>query len=303
MDLTSLRERLFIDLLRWAPKHTYSRVVGWAAGRTVPRRLRRRVYTSFARRVGANLDEVERPLEDYASLNAFFTRRLKPGARPVVSDDDAVVSPCDGTVSEHGTIQAGQLIQAKGLHYTVFALLADRAAAARFAGGTWMTIYLAPRDYHRVHFPVEGQVTGFQHVPGALFPVNKAAVNHVGALFTRNERLITYQDSPAGEVATVMVGATAVGRISVSYDAVQTHSRTRGRPGPRVRFASPRPVARGEELGTFHLGSTVVLLFEPGRVALEPFQVGQPIRLGEVIGRLVSVQARGRATGGGGRAA
>jgi phosphatidylserine decarboxylase len=296
VDPAGIRERLVIDLLRWAPKRTYSQLVGFLAGRTIPRRLRRSVYRAFARRVGANLDEVERPLEDYPSLQAFFTRRLKPGVRPLPADPDCVVSPCDGVISQHGPIRNGQLIQAKGHHYPIFGLLADRAGAARFQGGQFMTIYLAPRDYHRVHYAVSGQVTGFQHVPGALFPVNAAAVKHVGALFTRNERLITYQDTPSGEVATVMVGATAVGRITVSYDAVQTHSRTRGRAGPRVRFATPRPVTRGEELGVFQLGSTVIVLFEPGSVELCEFQPGQQVRLGEVIGRWAV--ARARAQGG-----
>lgn len=284
-----------MDLLRWAPKRTFSSVVGFWARRPIPKRLRRSVYTAFARRVGADLGEVERPLEDYPSLNAFFTRRLRPGSRPLPADPDVVVSPCDGTISEHGTARAGELIQAKGASYKLFGLLADRAAAARFEGGTYLTVYLAPRDYHRVHFAVEGAVTGFQHIPGALFPVNAMAVAHVPGLFARNERLVTYQDTPVGEVATVMVGATAVGHITVTYDAVETHAGRNGRPGPRVRFAAPRPVARGEELGTFHLGSTVILLFEPGRVQLEPLARGQRIRFGEPIARRAAAEAQGDA--------
>lgn len=298
MDLAALRERLFIDVLRWAPKRTFSHVVGFLAGRPVPRRLRGQVYTAFARRTGADLSEVERPLDEYQTLGAFFTRRLRAGVRPMPDDSDVVISPCDGRVAQFGTIRSGQLIQAKGHHYPLFGLLADKAAASRFAGGTWVTIYLAPRNYHRVHFAVSGKVTGFQHVPGALFPVNDAAVRQVGALFTRNERLITYQDTPLGEVATVMVGATAVGRISVSYDAVQTHSRRRGRPGPRVRFATPRPVKRGEELGVFHLGSTVIMLFEAGKLELAELQQGAEIRLGEVLGRPASVRVRAVTSGG-----
>lgn len=295
MDFASVRERAFIDVVRWAPKGTWSSLVGFAADQVVPKPFRTTVYTTFARRVGANLDEVEKPLGEYPSLGAFFTRKLKPGARPIATDPDAIVSPCDGVVAEVGTLHAGQLVQAKGLHYSAFALLCDRAGAARFTDGTYVTIYLSPRDYHRVHFAVEGQVTGFQHVPGAFFPVNAAAVKHIGGLYTRNERLITYQDSPVGEVATVMVGATAVGKISVTYDAVQTHSRHKGRPGPRVRFATPRPVKRGEELGTFHLGSTVVMLFEAGRIELSGMQPGRVLRLGEIIARRNAGSAQGGA--------
>jgi phosphatidylserine decarboxylase len=295
VDYSSVRERAFIDLVRWAPKGTYSRLIGYLADRKLPRPLRKPIYTAFAQRVGARLDEVERPLADYPTLGAFFTRKLKPGARAIQKDAGAIVSPCDGVVAECGTVHAGQLLQAKGLHYPLFGLLCDRAGATRFEGGTYVTIYLAPKDYHRVHFAVEGQVTGFQHIPGALFPVNAASARHVGALYTRNERLITYQDSPFGEVATVMVGATAVGRISVTYDAVQTHAAGKGRPGPRVRFSTARQVARGDELGTFHLGSTVIMLFEPGRVKLQDLHAGKTLRLGDIIAREAAAEARGGA--------
>jgi phosphatidylserine decarboxylase len=295
VDFSSVKERAFIDLVRWAPKGTYSRLIGYLADRKLPRPVRAPVYKAFAARVGANLTEVERPLEDYPTLGAFFTRKLKPGARTIQKDPGVIVSPCDGMVAQTGVVAAGQMIQAKGQHYPLFGLLCDRAGATRFEGGTFATIYLAPKDYHRVHFAVEGQVTGFQHVPGALFPVNAAAAKHVNALYTRNERLITYQDSPVGEVASVMVGATAVGKISVTYDAVVTHAKGKGRPGPRVRFATPRAVARGDELGTFHLGSTVVMLFEPGRVQLHDLHEGKVLRLGEIIARGASAEARGGA--------
>jgi phosphatidylserine decarboxylase len=281
--MTHVGDRALADVLRWAPKGTYSHLIGFIADRPVPRALRRQVYGAFARKVGANLDEVERPLTDYPTLGAFFTRRLKPGTHVIDSTPDAIVSPADGAVARSGEIAGGQLIQAKGIDYPLFGLLADRTAAARFDGGTYLVIYLSPKDYHRVHFCTEGRVTAFQHIPGALFPVNDHAVRNIGALYTRNERLVTYHDSPFGEIASVMVGATGVGRISVTYDSVRTHSRRRGRPGPRVRLGAPRAVTRGEELGTFHLGSTVVLLFEPGRVVLDPLVPDMPLRLGQRI--------------------
>ncbi len=295
MSLASIRERALIDFIRWAPKGSFSRVVGFWARRPIPRSLRKPLFSAFAQRVGASLDEIERPLEDYPTLDAFFTRRLRAGARPLPADPDVVVSPCDGTIAQHGVAVVGKLIQAKGHDYRVAALLADRTVAGRFEGGTYLTIYLAPRDYHRVHFPVGGQVTGFQHIPGAFFPVNAAAVKHVAGLFTKNERLVTYLSSPVGDVAVVMVGAAGVGHITVSYDAVETHAAGKGRPGPRVRFAAPRPVKRGEELGTFHLGSTVVLLFEPGRIMLERLALGQRIRFGEPIARRITIDDQGDA--------
>src|SRR5262249_56928092 len=166
-------------------------------------------------------------------------------------------------------------MQAKGIDYKLETLVPDADAAARFDGGTFVTLYLAPKNYHRVPAPGEGRVTGYQHVPGAVFPVNDVSRRNVRGLYSLNERLITFLDGPAGEVAVVMVAAAGVGHMSVTYDAVATRRPRLGRPGPRVRFASSRPIARGEEVGTFHLGSTVVLLFEPGRVELLGLRDGQ----------------------------
>jgi phosphatidylserine decarboxylase len=279
------RERLLLGVIRWAPKRLFSTAVGHAARWTVPRPLRGPLYGAFARRVGANLDEAEHPPDTYASFDQFFTRHLRPGLRPIDARPAAIVSPCDGTIAEVGTIDAARLVQAKGIDYKLETLVPDAAAAARFDGGTFVTIYLAPRNYHRVHAPVEGRVTGYQHVPGAVFPVNDLSRKNVRGLYALNERLITFLDGPAGEVAVVMVAAAGVGHMTVSYDAVATRRARLGRPGPRVRFAAPRPVARGEELGTFHLGSTVVLLFEPNRVEIAGVRDGQQISLGETIGR------------------
>jgi phosphatidylserine decarboxylase len=295
VDWTSIRERIFVSLLRWAPKDTFSSLVGLCSRQKLPRPVRAAIYRGFARRVGANLDEAELPLDEYPTFDAFFTRRLKPGLRTIDAPAEVVVSPCDGTVAEHGTAEAGRLIQAKGHDYKLGALLCDADAARRFEGGAYLTIYLAPRDYHRVHVPIDGAITGFQHVPGAAFPVNVAAVRHIGGLFTKNERLITYLDTPVGEVAVVMVAATGVGHMTVSYDAVATHARGRGRPGPRVRFSAPIPVRRGDELGAFHLGSTVILCFEPGRVVIDPLVRGQSIHLGDPIARSTAASAQGDA--------
>ena len=283
--LASGRERLLVSLVRWAPKRLFSTLVGRIARRSIPRALRRPLYTAFARRVGANLDEVELPLEDYPTLDAFFTRRLAPASRPIDGRPGVVVSPCDGTVAEAGTVSGARLVQAKGIDYKLEALIPDAKAAARLDGGTFVTIYLAPRDYHRVHSPVEGRITGYQHVPGAVFPVNDFSTRNIPGLYALNERLITFIDSPVGEVAVVMVAATGVGHMTVTYDAVATRMGKLGRPGPRVYFSAPRPIARGAELGAFHLGSTVVMLFEPNRVELLGLSPKQSIRLGEPIGR------------------
>jgi phosphatidylserine decarboxylase len=287
----SVRDRLLVRLLRWAPKRSFANVVGALARRRIPRALRERLYTAFAARVGANLAEAELPLEDYETFDDFFTRRLAPGARKIDDRPDVVVSPCDGMIAEHGVATRGRMIQAKGHDYRLEHLLPDTDAAARFEGGTYVTIYLAPKDYHRVHFPLEGRVNGFQHIPGAVFPVNAFAVKNIGGIFAMNERLVTYMDTPLGECAVVLVAATGVGHMSVTYDAVETRRVGRGRPGPRIRFAAAKRVSRGDELGAFHLGSTVILVFEPGRVKLGAISVGQVVRLGEAIAR----RARGEA--------
>lgn len=285
LSWSRVRERVAVDLLRWTPKGTLSRGIGWAARRRVPRRLRRVVYGGFARYVGADLSALERPLDAFEHFDDFFTRPLRPGARPIAAGPGLVVSPVDGVVSEAGVAEGGRLIQCKGRDYTVAGLLADAVEARAFEGGAYATIYLAPRDYHRIHSPVQGRVTGYRHIPGAFFPVNPVSVRHVAGLFSINERLVTYLDSEVGRVAVVAVAATGVGHITVSYDReVRTHGRgPAGRYGWAQRYAAPRPLARGAELGMFHLGSTVIVLFEPGRVQLDAAR-GQVLRVGERIG-------------------
>jgi phosphatidylserine decarboxylase len=286
LDWSRVRERVAVDLLRWTPKGTFSRGVGWLARLPVPRVLRRPIYGGFARSVGADLSLLDRPIDQFERFDDFFTRPLAPGLRPVDPSENAVVSPVDGVVSEVGVAEGGRLIQCKGLDYTVRGLLADAVEARSFEGGAYATLYLAPRDYHRIHAPIGGKVTGYRHIPGAFFPVNPLSVRNVAGLFSINERLVSYIDTDLGRVAVVKVAATGVGHITLSYDrGVATHKRgAAGRHGWVQRYASPRPVARGGELGMFHLGSTVIVLFEPGRVQLE-LERGQKVQVGQRIGR------------------
>jgi phosphatidylserine decarboxylase len=291
LSWSRVRERVAVDVLRWTPKGTLSRGIGWAARRRVPRPLRRALYGGFARYVGADLSALERPLDAFERFDDFFTRPLREGARPIAEGAGVVVSPCDGVVSETGIADGGRLIQCKGRDYTVAGLLADAAEARAFEGGAYATIYLSPRDYHRIHSPADGKVTGYRHIPGAFFPVNPMSVRNVAGLFSINERLVTYLDSDVGRVAAVAVAATGVGWITVAYDReVRTHrGGSAGRHGWAQRYASPRPLGRGAELGMFHLGSTVILLFEPGRVRLD-LVAGQTLRVGERIGRVANTK-------------
>jgi phosphatidylserine decarboxylase len=286
LDWSRVRERVAIDLLRWMPKGTFSRGVGWLSRRKVPRPLRKPIYGGFARRVGADLSQLDRPLDAFERFDDFFTRPLAPGARPVDEAPDAVLSPVDGVVSEIGIAEGGRLIQCKGLDYTVRGLLADSAESRHFEGGAYATLYLAPRDYHRIHAPVAGRITGYRHIPGAFFPVNPLSVRNVSGLFSINERLVTYLDTDVGRVAVVKVAATGVGHITLSYDgAIHTHKRgVSGRRGFVQRYNPEKPVGAAEELAMFHLGSTVILLFEPGRVALDG-QPGDVVRVGRRIGK------------------
>jgi phosphatidylserine decarboxylase len=277
------RERLKVGLIRWLPKGTYGRLVGTLGGQYVPRALRTQLYTRMARAYGIELDEVERPLEDYCSINAFFTRRLRADARRIDPDPDVAVSPVDGAVVEAGLVTGGRMIQAKGIDYTLRSLLIDQDVTQIFSGGAYVTLYLSPRDYHRIHAPQDGVVLGYRHIPGAFFPVNPPSVRHVSGLFARNERLVTYLDTSLGRMAVVKVAATGVGDISVSYDL---SARTRmSRQTRRVDYPTPLPIRKGAELGTFHLGSTVILLFEHGRVELEPLAPGTRVLLGQAVAR------------------
>ncbi len=276
-----VRDRLAYDLLRLAPKASFSSGVGWISRRHVPRPLRRAVYGGFARYAGADLSMLDRPLDAFERFDDFFTRPLPEGARPVDERAGVVVSPVDATVSEVGQSVAGRMIQAKGFDYSVTGLLGDAGEAAPFIGGAYATLYLAPRDYHRIHSPVGGKVVGYRHLPGAFYPVNTLSVRNVPGLFSINERVTTYLSSEVGRVAVVKVAATGVGNITLSYDPkVRSHS---GTEGSSRTYRPEIEVTRAQELGMFHLGSTVIVLFEPGRVALD-LRPGQVVRVGAAIG-------------------
>jgi phosphatidylserine decarboxylase len=275
---------LAYTLLKLVPKNTYSRLVGAACRLNVPAPMMRAVIRNFAKSYGVNAEESERPIEEYPTFVEFFTRRLKPGARPIAPGAVAV-SPVDGTVAEKGEIVNSTLYQAKGKPYTLAELIGGPEAesdAKQFAGGTFCTIYLAPHNYHRIHTPLAGEIVGYVNVPGKLWPVNAIGVRNVEKLFCVNERLTTFLKTPRGPCAVVSVGATAVGRIRAVYDDVVTNAK-RTRRVARKMYDQPIPVAKGGELAIFEMGSTVVLLFAPG-VKINPnWTAGMPIKLGEAL--------------------
>jgi len=279
-----MNDRLFISALRVLPKNTLSRVVGELTRWRMPLPLRLAAMKAFARRYGIDLSESP-DLDAYRTFGEFFARPLRPGLRLVADGETVVVSPVDGAVSETGVAAGGTLVQAKGIDYTVAALVADAELARRLEGGAYATLYLSPRDYHRIHFPLGGEVLGYRYVPGKLWPVNPASVRTVPGLFTLNERLVTILRTPLGLCAVVAVGATIVGRVKAYYDPSAPPTNLR-RAHPRARdYETPIPVEKGRELGAFEMGSTVILLFEPGRVALDRrVAAGARLRVGEKIG-------------------
>ncbi len=263
----------------------YSALIGWTATQTVPPLLRPLAYRAFARAVGANLDEAELALDAYPSFGDFFARRLRNGARSIDPGRQAIISPCDGVVAANGTIDHGTLVQAKGRNYALAELLDSEPLAETFDGGTYATIYLSPRDYHRVHAPCAGTVRAYGYVPGALWPVNPRVVARRDGVFSRNERVvIELTCAELGAVALVMVGAAGVGNIVLHGQGGEELSSASLRgAGARHRLDLDLAVKRGDELGAFRLGSTVILVFRRGAAALT-LSEGQPVMFGESIG-------------------
>jgi phosphatidylserine decarboxylase len=279
-----LNEKAFMAAVRLLPKKALSRAAGAATRLRLPGPVRRGLMRGFAARYRIDLSECEE-LESFRTFGEFFARPLRPGLRPIAPGAEVVVSPVDAVVSEAGTAESGRMVQAKGIDYRVEDLLSDRAASERLAGGAYATLYLSPRDYHRIHFPLGGRITGWRYVPGQLWPVNPASVNSVPGLFCVNERLVTLLETPLGACAVVAVGATVVGRVHASYDpGVPLTNRPGARPAGHD-YPTPIPVEKGQELGAFEMGSTVILLFERGRVALRAEVVsGARVRVGMPIG-------------------
>ena len=241
----------------------------------------------FIRRYQVDMSEALDPdPASYRNFNEFFTRALKPGARPPAHEAGAVLCPADGAISELGRITDGRLLQAKQRHYQVESLLGGDAALAKaLNGGRFLTIYLSPRDYHRVHMPLDGRLLQTRHIPGKLFSVNEASTARIAELFCRNERLVSVFEGECGRFALVMVGAMIVAGIGTVWDEPGGEGRLRA---PAQSFAERELLlAAGAEMGRFQLGSTVILLFPPGAMELESWLTpGASVRMGRKIGSL-----------------
>lgn len=285
--MNNLQSEWFVALQRLVPQHGLSRLGSKLAEATTPW-LKNALIKQFIRTYNVNVDEaVSSDLNDYPHFNAFFTRSLKEGARPIDQNETSLVCPADGTVSQLGPIKAGNIFQAKGKSFSVDSLLgtSDRDSQ-RFMNGSFITTYLSPSDYHRVHMPVGGELLYTRYIPGKLFSVNDTTTQYIDGLFAKNERLVCMFDTPGGRCAVILVGAMMVAGIeSVWHGHYQPDEVTTN------QFNSGQILLeKGEEMGRFKFGSTVVLLFEPESMAWDPqYQPGTITRMGEVLGKYKAI--------------
>jgi phosphatidylserine decarboxylase len=281
----ALRHRALIAALRLLPRGLLSRAAGGFAGLRWPGPLQRCQIRAFARTFGIDLSEVREPLESFPSLQAFFTRALRDGARPLDPDPAALLAPCDGAWGAAGTIHGGTLLQVKGETYSLARLLGSESDARTYEGGSYATLYLSPRDYHRFHSPADVAIERALYVPGTLWPVNSAGLEYVPGLFALNERICAHARAAAGPLCLVAIGATLVGKVRLAFDPGLTTQSGRAPVEHRYTGAEAK-LARGAEWGRFEFGSTLVLLVAAGTGALAPAEPGTPVRLGRGIGRL-----------------
>ncbi|NMW32447.1 phosphatidylserine decarboxylase [Altererythrobacter sp. RZ02] len=279
-------DRLFIWLQYILPQHGLSKLAG-AVARSERPWLRDRLIGKFIQSYKVNMAEAERPEGQYRNFNDFFTRALKPDARPLADATTSVLCPADGAVSQIGSIEDGRIFQAKGQSYSAVELLGgDAELAQRFEGGNFATIYLSPSDYHRVHMAAAGTLESTTYVPGDLFSVNTVTAENVPRLFARNERLSSVFATPRGAMASVMVGAMIVASIETVWGGLVTpHQKRVATQTFGSGVSQPQIFEAGDEMGRFLLGSTVILLFEPGAMAWDDALVsGSVVRMGQALG-------------------
>lgn len=260
------------------PQHALSRLTGKFAQCNNPW-VKNTLINAFIKRFNVDMSQALEPDPTaYATFNDFFTRALKADARPI---HEGIISPADGTLSQYGRLQAGQLVQAKGHTYSAQTLLGgDTALAEEFLGGSFATVYLSPKDYHRVHMPVTGTLREMVYVPGRLFSVNQATANYVPGLFARNERLVCIFDTEQGPLAMVLVGAMIVAAIETVWSGQVTP--LSGHP-QRMQFGQPITLEKGAEMGRFKLGSTVVMCFAKA-VNFTERPLASMVSMGESLG-------------------
>lgn len=278
-----MKDKLFIILQYILPQHALSALMHRIARCTKPW-FKHFLITQFIKLFQVNMAEANEPNPgEYESFNAFFTRRLNDHARTLESDPSNIACPVDGCISQIGDIHNGQLFQAKGKHFNLSALLGGDTKTSDFEDGLFTTIYLSPKDYHRIHFPTDGTLTKMLHIPGDLFSVNPTTAENIDELFARNERVVAFFDTPAGPMAMVMVGAIFVSSIETVWHGEVTPPRHN-----QVRSWTYKPeentFSKNDEMARFNMGSTIVLLYGKDNIAwAEDLAAGQTVRHGQVI--------------------
>lgn len=250
---------MFYSILYVLPKNLISYLFGLLAQISWPGFVVREVIRAFAKIYNIDLYEAEREIHEYKNLDDFFTRKLKVGIRPL---GKGVVHPADSDLTQYGKMGGETLIQAKGMTYSLKEFLQNEALSERLLNGYFFLYYLCPTDYHRVHCPVDGKITDIHYIPGKLWPVNKWSTAHIKNLFAINERVVVNIETAQGVCSLVMVGATNVGKMTLTFDKdIVTNNFFDRRPIKKV-YDQPIPVLRGDDLGAFHMGSTVVMVYE-----------------------------------------
>lgn len=282
---------LFVLLQYCLPQHWLSRAIGVLA-ETKIEFIKNFIISIFVKVFNVDMSEAQsEDTQQFSNFNDFFTRPLKESARPLCDASEAIACPADGTISQIGDIDSGCLLQAKGKEFSVTALLGgDSYLSQNFSGGKFATVYLSPKDYHRVHMPFDGQLQTMVHVPGSLFSVNSATTELVDELFARNERVVTIFDTNAGPMAVVLVGAMIVASIETVWAGQITPYKKMIRTSQYPSDDGEVTLNKGEEMGRFKLGSTAIVLFGPDMVEWdEEFQAGSAVKMGERIGSLINV--------------
>jgi len=283
LSITSrIKQQLFIQAQKVVPQHRLSRVVGKIAASENPL-VKTAVIAAFKTKYGIDMSIAEQTNAlKFKSFNDFFTRGLRTGVRAVDADSTAIVSPADGAISQLGKIENGDVFQAKGQKFTVENLIADPQLAEPFKNGEFATVYLSPRDYHRVHMPFAGTLTETLYVPGELFSVNQTTAENIPGLFARNERMVCLFDTELGRMAVVLVGAMIVAGI-------ETVATGKVKPSGRIELNQHNLfLEKGAELGRFYLGSTAVILFEENKMQWdEKFKANSTVLMGEALGHTI----------------
>ena len=276
------KNELLFFFFKIIPKNFLSRIFGYITQIPLPSFLLNSVINYYCKAYKVNKKEIDFPESGFKTFDQFFTRKLKKGIHKIDSKPDSVVSPVDARIDQFGKINSSSIIQAKGIEYTVFDLIPSETAH-KFIDGSFVTLYLSPADYHRIHSPISGKIAGYFAIPGKLFTVQEFMVSGLKGLFTKNERLISFIKNKNKLVAVCKIGAMNVGRISLSYSNLETNHWFRKRKEYTYSSGKQPSIKKGQEIGMFHLGSTIILLFQKNTIKFTKIKHGQKVRVGQKI--------------------